>query len=162
MSGSEVYQVVRMRKFETSYESLIKHHYKRDKKSRAIFERLLEDFLAELCVNPRPNNADLQAFPANSREEGFEFWKKRWSSLPGLRGAAKFGRLLYVVCEPKRLVYLFWIYTHEEYGEPRSQPPAKDLSREIDSIVEDSKTKVDDADPLISVISVEGDTSISF
>jgi hypothetical protein len=64
--------------------------------------------------------------------------KKRWRRLPNLQGAARFGRLIYLVCIPKKIVYLIWIFTHAEFQEPYSQPPAKDLAMEVESAMQES------------------------
>lgn len=158
MVGSENYQIVPWKKFEISYDKLIKAHYKKDKKAREAFDDLLGDFLKELCLDPRPDRTQQQPSPGNSYAEDFEFRKMRWRRLPGLRGAARFGRLLYIVCDSKRLIYPFWIYTHEEFGEPKNQPPSKDLAREILLIQEDTDSKANDADmPDVSVVSIEGE-----
>ena len=59
-----------------------------------------------------------------------QFWlawlnlRKLKFTMPGLKGVSGLGRLLYIVDEPRKRIYLLWSYTHQEVSK---QPPAKDL-----------------------------------
>ena len=142
--GSSKYQIKRLGKFEGTYQALIKKHYRRDAKAREKFEYLVEDFVKEVENSPCSDCvSDPEPFPASTAEQGFEFRKKRWRRLPGLQGAARFGRLLFVVYHPKKIVYLVWIYTHAEYQEPKSRPPDKDLEVEVNLVKQEIKSKTE-------------------
>lgn len=137
-NGSNNYQIRRLKKFEITYEALIKKHYRKDTKGRKEFQELVENYLRELEISPCSDCvSDNEPFPSNTAEQDFEFRKKRWRRLPRLQGAARFGRLLFIVCHSKRIVYLIWIYTHAEYQEPKSRPPDKDLKVEVNLIKEE-------------------------
>lgn len=146
VNGSANYQIKRLAKFDTTYKALVKKHYRRDAKAKAEFEQLIEDFVSkELTVNPCSDSvSNPEPFPSDTSEQDFEFRKKRWRRLPGLRGAARFGRLLFVVYHPKRMVYLIWIYTHAEYQEPNSRPPDKELKVEVNLVKQEVLSKVED------------------
>jgi hypothetical protein len=139
VSISAIYRLKVSEKFETSFEKLIKSHYKKDAKSRARFEGIIGSFFDEVCHDHK--SGDLEPFPDGLITEGYELRKKRWN-LPGLRGAAKKGRLIYLVKKHKDselseesqegYIYILWIYTHEEYGKPpNTRPPASDLAKAI-------------------------------
>lgn len=141
---SNNYQIRLLPKFEITYKALLKKHYRKDRKGAEEFKQLVEDLIEELKINPCSDLiADLLAFPSNTAEQGFEFRKKRWRRLPKLKGAARFGRLIYLVCLPKKIVYLIWIYTHAEYQDPYPQPPAKDLAVEVNSAMQESLSEPD-------------------
>jgi len=113
---------------------LIKTHYRKNAKKRGEFEELLKDLFKDLEVAPCSLEvSDPQTFPSNTAEQDFEFRKIRFR-MPGLQGAARYGRLLFVVCHSKKIVYLVWLYTHVEFPKPKSQPPAKDLASEVNLI----------------------------
>ncbi|MFN6562684.1 MAG: hypothetical protein RMY28_023205 [Nostoc sp. ChiSLP01] len=132
---SNSYQIRKLARYERTYEALLKKHYRKDAKSRKEFEQVIEDLLEELRINPCSNEiSELEPFPAKTADPTIEFRKKRWRRLPGLQGAARFGRLIFVVCEQKKLVYLVWIYTHAEYSEPNSRPPDQELKAEINYV----------------------------
>jgi hypothetical protein len=130
---SDDYCIERLPKFERTFSDLIKRHYRRNKTDCQKFEELINNYIeSELKLNPCSNAvSDSLSFPAGTAEQGFEFRKKRWRNLPGLRGSAKFGRLIFLVYHPLKIIYLIWIYTHEEFQEPHSQPPTKELKEQV-------------------------------
>jgi hypothetical protein len=130
---SDNYCIEKLPKFERTFSDLIKRHYRRNKTDRCNFEELVNSYIEnELKLNPCSNEvSDSLSFLAGTAEQGFEFRKKRWRNLPGLRGSAKFGRLIFLVYHPLKRIYLIWIYTHEEFQEPHSQPPAKELKEQV-------------------------------
>lgn len=143
----KIYRVKSLPKFESTYRSLIKTHYRKDKKGAKEFEKLVDNFIEELKINPCLDSvSDSLSFPSKTAEQGFEFRKKRWRKLPNLQGAARFGRLIYLVCHPKKIVYLIWIYTHQEFQAPHSQPPDKDLQVEVNLAKEQSRHEPDISD----------------
>lgn len=130
------YKVVRIDKFEASKKKLIKTHYKKDKRSRHRFECIVSDFLADLKNNPAPTGASLQEIPNKSKSSfvprDCEFRKMRWPRLPGLSGAARRGRCLYLVFTERKRIYLLWMYTHEEHPK---QPPHADLQKIVKGVI---------------------------
>jgi hypothetical protein len=150
---SDGYQIERLPKFERTLKDLIKKHYRRNKSDLQKFEELIENCLEnELKLDPCSDKAsDSLPFPAGTAEQGFEFRKKRWRNLPGLKGAAKFGRLIFLVYHPLKIVYLIWIYTHEEFQEPNSQPPAKELKEQVKIAKSEIETIDLDSEPDITV-----------
>lgn len=134
MNGSQLYQIKFLQKFEKTYKELIKKHYKKNKKAQKEFCNLIQNFLENQAFLENPSSQDFSDslnFPSDTAEEGFEFRKKRWRRLPSLQGAARFGRLIFLIYHPRKIVYLVWIYTHAEFQKPKSQPPDKDLKRQI-------------------------------
>lgn len=127
MTGSENYQIKRSPKFEASYKSLIKSHYRKNKQAREKFEKTLTDYFVCLRDNPL-EISDKEKFPNGYSVDGMELRKKRWRSLPGLSGAAQYGRLLFLVDRGSHIIYLLWIYTHEEF---KKTPPAREIGEQI-------------------------------
>lgn len=131
-NGFQGYQIRRLKKFERTYELLIKSHYRRDKKSRGEFENLINSFIEELENSECPEElGEKEPFPNKTAQDDLDLRKKRWKKLPGLQGAARYGRLIFVVNKNLKIVYLVWIYTHAEYQEPKSRPPDKELMQEL-------------------------------
>ncbi|MBA3923344.1 MAG: hypothetical protein H0X31_17280 [Nostocaceae cyanobacterium] len=123
---------------------MIKKHYRKNSQARAEFEHLVEEYLKNIEIEPCSSLvSDPESFPGNTADSDLEFRKKRWRRLPGLQGAARFGRLLFVVCHSKRIVYLVWIYTHAEFQEPNSRPPDRELATEINLVKQDLSSEAD-------------------
>ncbi len=53
-----------------------------------------------------------------------ELRKMKWNRLPGLQGAARYGRCIYLVFYQRKIVCPIWLYTHQEH---ESQPPYKEI-----------------------------------
>ncbi|MDL5048348.1 hypothetical protein QQ054_20270 [Oscillatoria amoena NRMC-F 0135] len=119
---------------------MIKKHYRKNTQAKQELEELIDNYLLQLEVNPCSSTvSDDEGFPKGTAESDFEFRKKRWRRLPGLQGAARYGRLLFVVCHPKKIVYLVWIYTHAEF---ELRPPDKELKEQINFAKQESLTEV--------------------
>ena len=128
MSGCETYQIMRLKRFETSFKKLIKSHYRKNERARDSFLELVEDFIEQLQENPGSNSfSEDEGFPKGCYDQKFKFRKIKFKA-PELDGAARYGRLMYVLNEPQRIVYLVWIYTHEEFSK---RPPDDDLRDEF-------------------------------
>lgn len=131
-NGSNKFQIRRLGKFERSYGYIIKSHYRKDAKGRKEFEQQVECLIDKIeAASCLPMVSKPEPFPGNSAEPDFEFRKIRFR-LPRLKGAAAVGRLLFIVCPSKRIVCLMWIYTHEEFQEPKGRPPVKELAPEVE------------------------------
>lgn len=143
-NGSTNYQIKHLTKFDRTYAALIKKYYRKNAKAREEFEQIIADYKKELEINPCLDSvSDAEPFPANTAEPDFDFRKKRWRRLPGLQGAARLGRLLFIVCHSRKTVYLMWIYTHAEYQEPNSRPSDKELKAEINFLKEEIAQETD-------------------
>lgn len=138
MSGCENYQIRPLERFNSSYIRLIKNHYRRNARARNSFEKLIESYIEELRKNPSSNQiSNDESFPKGCSNQVFQFRKIRFKA-PELQGAARYGRLMYVVYEPRCVVYLVWVYTHEEFGTKNCQRPLdSDLRQEFTAIQED-------------------------
>jgi hypothetical protein len=60
--------------------------------------------------------------------------------MPELQGASRYGRLMYVVHEVQHVVYLVWVYTHEEFEKRPSDNDLKDEFTVIQQDVEQNQT----------------------
>lgn len=77
-NGSNNYQIRRLKKFDITYEALIKKHYRKDTKGRKEFQELVEDYLKKLEFDPCSDCiSDKEPFPSDTAEQDFEFRKKR-------------------------------------------------------------------------------------
>lgn len=144
-----MYRVQRWKKFEDTRKQLIKNHYKQKSTKRylAEFNQLIDEFLESLKVSPCPLGSSFEGWPKPySYPEGTRFYKMHWRHLPGLSSSAAFGRAMYVVSEPLKLIVPFWIYTHEEYGGNQSRPPNKELLttlKAVCSYISDQQAKAE-------------------
>lgn len=128
MTGCEAYQTRRLERFDISLKKLIKSHYRKNERARDSFLELIEDYINKLRENPSSNSfSEDENFPKGTYRQDFKFRKIKFRT-PELDGAAGQCRFMYVVNETKRIVYLFWIYTHEEYPK---RPPDCDLKAEL-------------------------------
>ncbi|MDZ8104711.1 MAG: hypothetical protein RM338_03685 [Nostoc sp. DedQUE12a] len=128
MTGCEAYRIEQLERFEISLEKLIKSHYRKNERARNSFLELVNDYISQLRENPSSNSfSEDEGFPKGTYQSDFKFRKIRFRA-PELDGAAKKCRFMYVVNETKRVVYLLWIYTHEEF---RTRPSDDDLRREF-------------------------------
>ncbi|MEH1780916.1 MAG: hypothetical protein V7K67_34290 [Nostoc sp.] len=97
---------------------------------------LVEDYISKLRENPSSNSfSEDEGFPKKAYRTDFKFRKIRFRA-PGLDGAAKKCRFMYVVNETKCIVYLFWIYTHTEYP---GRPSDDELRREFAIIQQEAE-----------------------
>lgn len=131
MTGCEAYQIVPLQRFEISLKKLIKSHYRKNERARDSFLELVEDYIKKLRENPSSNSfSEDEGFPKGSYQSEFKFRKIKFRT-PELDGAAGQCRFMYVVNEVKRIVYLVWIYTHEEF---RKRPSDDELRTEFVAI----------------------------
>jgi mRNA-degrading endonuclease RelE of RelBE toxin-antitoxin system len=115
MSGSGEYSVVATEKFERDVRKLRKSHYAKDQRGEKEFEARVKEIVGGLTENPRPPGSRLEPWPTGSSVQGWELRKLRFV-MPRLRGAAREGRLIYLVSDAEKKVALLWLYTHEEFS----------------------------------------------
>ncbi len=97
MSSSGSFQTRRLEKFNRTYGSLIKTHYRKNRRDREAFEKQLARYLSLLRSDPRPPApfGRRERWPQGSYREGWELWKLDFD-MPGLGGEARHGRLIYM------------------------------------------------------------------
>ncbi len=127
MSGTEKYSIKRSNSYLRSLTSLLKDHYKHDKKARLDFKNLLDDVLTQLTNDPHVPG-DQERWPKGTSRQGWQFRKARFN-MPGLRGKCRRGRLMYLIDLENCVVIPLIVYTHEE--EP-TRPSEGNLKRMIE------------------------------
>ncbi|WP_099065839.1 hypothetical protein [Nostoc linckia] len=128
MTGCEAYQMRRLERFDISLKKLIKSHYRKNERARNSFLELVEHYIDKLRENPSSNSfSEDEGFPKGSHQPDFKFRKIKFRT-PELDGAAGQCRFMYVVYDARRIVYLLWIYTHEDFPK---RPSDDDLRREF-------------------------------
>lgn len=131
MTGCEAYRIELLEKFEISLEKLLKNHYRKNQRAGDCFMELVEGFILQLRSNPSSDSfSDRENFPKGSHRQDFQFRKIRFRA-PELDGAARKCRLMYVIDEARRIVYLLWIYTHKEFAK---RPPDDELRNAFSAI----------------------------
>lgn len=139
MTNSDSFRTRRLGNFDRTYKYLIKTHYRKNHDDRTSFEERLARYLSLLRSDPRPPRpfGHAEPWPKGSYREGWELWKLDFD-MPGLRGAAKHGRLIYMIDTEGSTVYLLWIYTHTQFP---GRPPDKSLKQLTKEAVEDGKRR---------------------
>lgn len=132
-NGCENYQIVHWPTFEQTYKKLVKKHYGRNKFLEQ-FRKLVDEYLDRLSIEPCSSDFQLEPWPDNCFVEDCQLRKIRWKKLPGLKSAARFGRLIYLIHHPTKTVYLLWIYTHAEYSK---RPENSELRKVINAVKEE-------------------------
>lgn len=128
MTGSGTYQIKRCPKFDRTYGQLIRKYYRRDQSSRLAFEELLQVKIDNLRQDTCPTDSTHQPWP-RSRSPGKDWnFRKLRFDIPGLQGASRRCRLIYLINESATTVHLMWIYTHQDY---RKQPPDSQIYSEV-------------------------------
>jgi hypothetical protein len=112
------FQVYPSDHFRATYEQTLRTHYSVNAIARNKFEDLIATFWQTLQIAPRKvAGASPEPWPPGKQtsRQGFDFYKFRFS-MPELRGAAKLGRIMYLVHNRSATVRLVWIYTHDEFS----------------------------------------------
>jgi hypothetical protein len=92
VSGCEAYQIVPLKRFETSLKKVIKSHYRKNERARGSFLELTEYYIAQLRENPSSNSfSEDEGFPKGCYESKLKFRKIKFKT-PELGGAAGCGR----------------------------------------------------------------------
>ncbi len=149
MSGCEIYQIRILEKFEDTYNGIIRTHYskRRQRRNKELFEEQVASYIDQLRQYPRLPKLDspegiakaacnVESFPYGVSSNGLEFWKIRFEPI-GSMGEARWGRLMYVICESWHTIFLMWMYTHYEFGRRESRPSDKDLKHQFNLINEE-------------------------
>jgi mRNA-degrading endonuclease YafQ of YafQ-DinJ toxin-antitoxin module len=119
-------------KFKRSYKELLKRHYKGEK-AQKLFQDFIAQILRNLSSNPFLPDSFAEKLPGSlSKPEKWEF-RKYYFDMPNLRGAARQGRLMYLVDRTQSVIELAWIYTHSEFPK---RPPDKNLKQLLAELME--------------------------
>lgn len=136
MNGSGEFQIKLSENFERSYQNLIRDRYRKNTAAATEFNKLIQQFIIILAVNPRPRPplGHLEPWPKGTHYSGWELWKLEFK-MPQLRGAAGQGRLIYLLNATVKELVIVWIYTHAEF---EKRPPEQSLKRLLLEIMESS------------------------
>ncbi|MEG4229954.1 hypothetical protein QUA35_27915 [Microcoleus sp. N9_B2] len=119
-------------KFKRSYKELLKRHYKGEK-AKKVFQDCIAQIIKNLSSNPLMPNSFAEGWPGSlSKPEEWEF-RKYCFDMPNLQGAARQGRLMYLVDRTQSVIKLTWIYTHSEFPK---RPPDKNLKQLLAELME--------------------------
>lgn len=119
-------------KFKRSYKELLKRHYKGEK-AKKVFQDFVAQIIKNLSSNPFLPDSFAKKLPESlSKPEEWEF-RKYYFDMPNLQGAARQGRLMYLVDRTQSVIKLTWIYTHSEFPK---RPPDKNLKQLLAELIE--------------------------
>lgn len=119
-------------KFKRSYKELLKRHYKGEK-AKKVFQDFVAQIIKNLSSNPFLPDSFAEKLPGSlSKLEEWEF-RKYYFDMPSLQGAARQGRLMYLVDRTQSVIKLTWIYTHSEFPK---RPPDKNLKQLLAELME--------------------------
>lgn len=131
MTPTLPYKVYTGPRFERDRETLRKKHYRKKKVANEAFKAYVDRILDALMFDPYLNGqGDPEAFPTRQAKPGWELLKHRFP-MPGLRGNAGLGRIIYFYNPVLGIVLVSQLYTHEQYPK---RPPAKDLMAAFDEL----------------------------
>lgn len=135
MASSDNFQTKRLDNFNRSYSEVIKTHYRQNRQDKEKFERQVADYIDNLRKSPRPPRpaGHTEPWPNGTFREGWELWKLEFD-MPGLKGQAKHGRLIYIIDTQRSIVYLLWIYTHKKFA---GRPPEASLRQLLNEAAEE-------------------------
>lgn len=127
MTTSKSYQIKPSANFETSYQKLIRSHYRKAPQALERFNSFVSELLRGLTLKPRlgPPYSYREPWPKGSNREGWELWKF-YFDMPGFTGASGQARLMYLIHEESLTVHPLWVYTHAEF---EGRPADKDLQK---------------------------------
>jgi hypothetical protein len=137
LSNSGSFRTKRLENFNRTFKALIKSHYRKNRQAKAEFEKQVAGliFLLRSDPRPRPPFGGMEPWPKGSHREEWEL-RKLYFDMPGYRGEAGEGRLIYMIHEEESTAYLLWIYTHAEFV---GRPPDKSLRRLVNEAYEEAK-----------------------
>lgn len=118
-------------KFEATYRSILRAHYRKNVAQGEEFEKLFDRLEESIVTDPYFPGVVREPWPGPFGPPGWDLCKVKFL-MPGLKGASKLGRLLYAVDGEDRQVYFLWVYTHQEFSK---QPPTKDLRKAVREVV---------------------------
>jgi hypothetical protein len=139
VNESDKFQIELLTSFERTLEKLIRDRYRKNPAGKAEFDTLIEKLIDILTVDPRPRPplGSLEPWPKGTSCEGWELWKLKFPMPKISSGAARQGRLIYLINGAEKKVGFIWIYTHAEFEKRPSDKILKDLLEEFIKSSED-------------------------
>ena len=156
MSGCVAYRVEPSENFAQTYQAVVATHYGVPalQKALAEFQSVVASYLSAFKNTARPSDSSAEPWPnrqPSTAQDGFECRKVRFR-MPGLRGSATKGRLIYLVYESSCLIQPVWIYTHEEFD---ARPPDRDLRDALRDAI-DRAAQYLEANPTVTLTASDG------
>lgn len=132
MNGCGPFRVAFAPSFERDFAKLIERHYRRI--SDEELHQTLQIIFGELEASPRGNPPKYkpEKWPKKAHQPPWEFWKCRFS-MPGLKGKAQKGRIMYIIHPEEHLVILVYFYTHSEFAK---YPKDRELRQRLQEGIE--------------------------
>lgn len=132
MNSSQEYSLQPSEHFERSYAKLKKAYANSGGTDPEGFLTAVGDALKVLRKAPTAREAgcDLYAWPAKVNRGGWELWRITFI-LPGVRGAARHARIMYVINRATNVVVPFWVYNHDQFAK---RPADDDIRRQLKAI----------------------------
>ena len=141
MSATPPFEVRTGRKFARDRESLRKKHYRKLPDQYRELDQHVEQVLDALQFDPYLNGyGEPEAFPNRQALPGWQLIKHRFP-MPGLRGNASLGRIIYFFNEEEGVVLVSQLYTHAEYPK---RPPAKELMAAFKALLDSANDAKDE------------------
>jgi hypothetical protein len=125
VSGSTGYSI-RVGSLEQQIHKLTRSHYKKDKVGAEEFLQLLKDVIGKLLADPQCHGSYPEPRPDGTSQCGGHLRKLHFNMPNIKKGAAKCGRLIYLVEAETQTIRLLWLYTHAEF---EKRPADKDLGK---------------------------------
>lgn|GEM_PF-523227 len=138
MNELDKFQIELLTNFERTLQKLIRDRYRKNSAGQAEFVALIEKFIKILSVDPRPRQplGHLEPWPKGTSRDGWELWKLKFPMPKISSGAARKGRLIYLInCVEKNIGFI-WIYTHAEF---EKRPPDKKLKDLLEEFIKSSE-----------------------
>jgi hypothetical protein len=129
-TGSPIYKVLPSAGFQRDLRDLKKSY--KGQQERSAFEAQILGILRELTIDPRPSSSRWEPWPGQTSAGDLEF-RKLVFGLHNRQGAKGQGRLMYLVDDPRRLIWLVYLYTHEEF---MKRPPDRQIRDRLDDFEE--------------------------
>ena len=118
MPSSRKWKVLRIDEFDKSLKNLLKSYYRRNEKGKRKFQELLMELLGQLQKTEFPLSPYWKGKPEPSPSGSIfpgQTLAKLYMKLPGLDGAAREGRIIYLIDRNRREIKLLYIYTHKDF-----------------------------------------------
>jgi mRNA-degrading endonuclease RelE of RelBE toxin-antitoxin system len=123
VTGSNRFSIEKCPKFKRSFKACAKNH-------NSDFLDWIAKILEELAEKQYPKDFPLDRLPTKARlPEGWTFHKLKLSFTKGSSGQI---RLMYIVDSVRRIIWLFWIYSHEDFDK---RPPDKDITSAVNEFL---------------------------
>lgn len=132
MSTSPAYSLRHADHFEHTYRKLKKSYANSGGADVESLNDCVAGVLKALRNAPTAREVGCEKYtlPTGVSSSAWELWRITFS-IPGVKGAARHGRIMYVIHKPTCTVVLFWIYNHQQF---EKRPPDKDIRRQLKAI----------------------------